>query len=214
MSQTFLIAIEVENDDDPRHTVRQTLYRDLENLASSATSRLTWWDAGVDAEDGNDNGGAVWCHPGRQVRAQQVLYMEGLAPEDDLRLGDHPAVHEVATSASIYVDCGRCGELAVDGAALATVPCLDLSLPEHGHTWERWVMGMSTTGVRCLGCDLEIPDEWAGVGPLYRYVVLDQNGSAIQHTDSWAIAAGRAREYGPQASVWDHETRTFQIRGQ
>lgn len=214
-TEVFLIAVEVETTVEPhqRGVVQDALYEHLDVLRNRpGLGPVSWWDAGVDANDGNDNDRAVWVRFGHEVEAQRYLYNEGLTDAEDMRLGEHPSVGVTVVGDSHYFVCDRCDETAEDAAALAVVPCADLSMGEHGHLWKQATVGPAFPGVECHGCDLRIMRSWhpSMWGP-GRYEVFDVNGSRLASSDSWGIAAFNARDHGGPAWIFDHETRSWQM---
>lgn len=135
--QTFLVAVTLTGHTS-RSAARAALYEAMGRTLLFTDMPLdSWWDAGPDHTDRNDNGEAVWCHPGRALFAQRLLVNAGLAPESDMALGPHPSPLAVQNDAGevIVYECERCGNGAESPEVLAEVPCIDLSRWEHAHYW-------------------------------------------------------------------------------
>lgn len=134
---TFLIAVTVTGQPS-RSAARAEVYASMTRQIGFGIE--SWWDAGPDHTDRNDNGEAVWVHPGRGIEAQFSLVLLGLAPESDRMLGQHPAPRvardqDMLDGNVIAYECARCGNAADSPEVLAEVPCIDLSKWEHGHYW-------------------------------------------------------------------------------
>lgn len=159
---TFLIAVTV--DGDTRDEARTQAYFAL-TRALTERSIESWWDAGDDATDGNDNDAAVFVHRGKACEAARQLYNAGLTIAANLAVGEHPAIRAIANDYGgvMLYECERCDEAADTVHALSIVPCRDLSImltpaqaeeqgqDRHSHYWSHdFTQVLEAVG--CAGC--------------------------------------------------------------
>jgi hypothetical protein len=218
--ETHVILIAFEVEAPTRGEARALAYSQMPlgiRVVGSAGTIVSWWHADPDHTDNHDNAEAVFVHNERGLEAGKRLHELGLTDEENLRLGDHPSVtHWLdGDGNTTWYQCDRCQNKGISPSVLVAVPCVDLSLPEHDHQWERKVVhDNGALTVECFGCDLILDEDEALRFRRSTYPVLDQNGSLLDEFSSWGLAAQRAREYGKQASVYSRDERTMAIRGE